>query len=113
MPLDPLTPKLMTQLSADAQIPTTQQLAHIDYIINSHIQAVTGIKYILAVSIIKYLNTFITEPLPVLWQNWTHHQRVFQGYFFHYQSPLCLCHRQELQCQVWHRVKKSVSSPQL
>ena len=41
VPLDPLTPKLTTRLSAGAQIPTTQQLVHIDYIIECHIQAAT------------------------------------------------------------------------
>ena len=34
---------------------------HVNYIIDSRIQAATGIKYILAVSIIKYLNKFITD----------------------------------------------------
>ena len=61
MPLDPLAPRLTMRLLADAQIPTTQRLTRVDYIIDSHIQAVTGIKYILAVSIIKYLNKFITS----------------------------------------------------
>ena len=61
VPLDPLVPKLTTRLSADAQIPMTQQLTRIDYIIKSRIQAATGIKYILAVSIIKYLIKFITN----------------------------------------------------
>ena len=54
VPLDPLAPKLTMQLSASAQIPTTSRLAHIDYIIDSRIQAAIAIKYILAVSIIKY-----------------------------------------------------------
>ena len=54
VPLDPLMPKLTTQLSAGAQIPMTPRLARIDYIINSCIQAATWNKYILAVSIIKY-----------------------------------------------------------
>ena len=44
VPLDPLAPKLTTQLSADAQIPTTQQLARIDYLIECRIQTVTSIK---------------------------------------------------------------------
>ena len=44
MPLDPLAPKLMMRQSAGTQIPMAQQLAHVDYIIKSHIQAVTGIK---------------------------------------------------------------------
>ena len=60
MPLDPLAPKLTTRLSAGAQIPMTQRLACINYIIECCIQAATEIKYILAVSIIKYLNKFIT-----------------------------------------------------
>ena len=54
MPLDLLVPKLMMRLSADAQIPTTQWLAHINYIIKCRIQALTPIKYILAVSTFKY-----------------------------------------------------------
>ena len=54
VPLDPLAHKLTTRLSAGAQIPMTQQLARIDYIINSCIQAAIAIKYILAVFIIKY-----------------------------------------------------------
>ena len=54
VPLNPLAPKLTTQLSAGAQIPMTQLLARIDYIIKSRIQAATGIKYILVVYNIKY-----------------------------------------------------------
>ena len=45
VPLDPLAPKLMTRLSASAQIPMTQRLARIDYIIECRIQAVTSTKY--------------------------------------------------------------------
>ena len=41
VPLDPLAPELMTQLSTGAQIPTTQQLARIDYLIVCRIQAAT------------------------------------------------------------------------
>ena len=44
MPLNPLVPKLTTQLLAGAQIPMTQRLTHIDYIIKSRIQASTSIK---------------------------------------------------------------------
>ena len=61
MPLDPLTPKLTMQLSAGAQIPMTQRLARIDYIIECRIQALTWNKHILAVSTIKYQNKFITD----------------------------------------------------
>ena len=61
MPLNPLVPKLTTWLSADAQIPTTQQLTHVNYIIESHIQAATSIINIFWQSHIKILNKFITE----------------------------------------------------
>ena len=44
VPLDPLAPELMTRLSAGTQIPMTQRLVHIDYIIESRIQAATPIK---------------------------------------------------------------------
>ena len=37
---------------------------------------------------------------------------VPKGNFLCHQSLLHHCHRQELRCQVWHGVKKSVSSPQ-
>ena len=61
VPLDPLTPKLTTRLSAGAQIPMTQQLAHIDYIINNRIQAATWNKtYFWQSHTFKYLNKFIT-----------------------------------------------------
>ena len=46
VPLDPLAPKLTMRLSADAQIPMTSQLACIDYIIDSRIQAATWNKNI-------------------------------------------------------------------
>ena len=45
VPLNPLVPELTTRLSTGAQIPMTQQLARIDYLIVCHIQAVTSIKY--------------------------------------------------------------------
>ena len=60
VPLDPLVPKLMMWLSVGAQIPTTQRLVRIDYIIECRIQAVTSIKHILAVISFKYQNKFIT-----------------------------------------------------
>ena len=41
VPLDPLVPKLTMQLSSGAQIPMTQQLVRIDYIIECRIQALT------------------------------------------------------------------------
>ena len=54
VPLDPLMPKLMTRLSAGAQIPMTQQLARIDYIIMCCIQASTWNKhYILAIILLN------------------------------------------------------------
>ena len=40
---------------------------HVNYIIDSRIQAATGIKYILAVSIIRYLNKFITVGAGSAW----------------------------------------------
>ena len=54
VPLNPLAPKFTTRLSAGTQIPTTWQLAHVDYIIKCHIQASIWNKHILAVSTIKY-----------------------------------------------------------
>ena len=54
MPLNPLVLKLTMRLSAEAQIPMTQQLAHINYIIECRIQAVTGIKHYFGSHNIKY-----------------------------------------------------------
>ena len=45
VPLDSLAPKLMMRLSASAQIPMTQRLARIDYIIECRIQASTWNKH--------------------------------------------------------------------
>ena len=65
MPLDHLAPELMTQLSAGAQIPTTQRLTRIDYLIVCRIQAVTSIKhYILAVTL---LNIKINSTNLIVW----------------------------------------------
>ena len=41
MPLDPLVPKLTMRLSAGAQIPMTQKLTCINYLIVCHIQPAT------------------------------------------------------------------------
>ena len=54
VPLDPLAPKLTMQLSAGAQIPMTQRLTRIDYIIKSCIQAATSIKTLYWQSTLKY-----------------------------------------------------------
>ena len=56
VPLDPLAPKLTMQLSSGAQIPMTQRLACIDYIIECRIQAATPIKYYFGSLHIEILN---------------------------------------------------------
>ena len=74
VPLDPLAPKFMTRLSAGTQIPMTQRLARINYIIKCHIQAVTSIKLYFGSHTLKYQNKFIT-PCALLDHN-THNPQL-------------------------------------